>query len=123
LGEEIGFSPDDVSSFSRLVEMNVLAPRLAKVRVMEDTHRWGQEETRRRGTLVSHGRAVVVEDARGGGQQLMSHGDPALILSYCREYWDGAHITHLSSADRKEVKILTNCIRYGVMTLFGSCRF
>lgn len=52
---------------------------------------------------MSHGRAAVVQDDRGGGLQLMSNGDPALILSYCREYWDGASITHLSPADRKEV--------------------
>jgi hypothetical protein len=67
---------------------------------------------------VTHARAAIVKDARGGGLQLMSHGmlklcvryaiifflgEPPLILSYCREYWDGEHITHLSAADRKEV--------------------
>eukprot|EP01041_Mallomonas_annulata_P005454 gene5454-10961_t len=33
----------------------------------------------------------------------MSHGDPALLLSYCREYWDGDSITPLTAEDRKEV--------------------
>jgi hypothetical protein len=34
-------------------------------------------------------RGAVVKDARGGGLQMMSQGDPPLILSYCKEYWDG----------------------------------
>lgn len=103
LASEIGFVEEDISTFTRLVEMNVLAPCLGNDRVVEDTHLWGQEQTRRRGTLVSSARAVVVDDGRSGSMQLLSHGAPPLILSYCREYWDGAHITHISSADRKEV--------------------
>lgn len=103
LAQEIGFVEDDARCFTRLVEMNVLAPCLGNDRVVEDTHLWGQEQTRRRGTIVSSARAVVVDDNRGGAMQLMSHGAPPLILSYCREYWDGAHITHISSADRKEI--------------------
>jgi hypothetical protein len=53
LAEEIGFISEDVSCFSRLLEMNVLAPRLGDRKIVEDTHAWGQEETRRRGTLVT----------------------------------------------------------------------
>ena len=44
-----------------------------------------------------------MNDNRGGGLQLMSHGDPSLMLSYCREYWDGDSITPLTPEDRKEV--------------------
>lgn len=41
----------------------------------------------------------------GGGLQMMSLGDPSLVLNYCREYWDGStkSITPLSSSDRLEV--------------------
>ncbi len=41
----------------------------------------------------------------GGSLQLMSLGDPSLILHYCREYWDGStcSIIPLSPADRLEV--------------------
>ena len=42
-------------------------------------------------------------DARGGGLQLMSQGDPSLVLNYSREYWDGVNITPLTAADRQEV--------------------
>jgi hypothetical protein len=42
LGEEIGFVEDDVVNFTRLLEMDVIAPRLADVRLLEDTHAWGQ---------------------------------------------------------------------------------
>jgi hypothetical protein len=100
----------------------VLAPRLGNTRLFEDTHRWSQEESRRRGTLMSRGRAVVIQDSRGGGLQLMSNGDPALILSYCREYWDGASITHLSSADRKEVNSKTQQCAHSLHTVHTTDR-
>jgi hypothetical protein len=51
LAEEIGFAEDDVKVFNRMLEMNVIAPDLGDTRVLEDTHSWGQEETRRRGIL------------------------------------------------------------------------
>ena len=85
LSEEIGFIPQDYENYIRLLEMNVIAPRLCDMKAVEDTHLWGQEETRRRGTLATQVRGVVVKDVRGGGLQLMSQGDPSLILNYCRE--------------------------------------
>ena len=103
LAEEIGFVKTDVDCFSRLLEMNVMAPGLGDVRLVEDAHAWGQEETRRRGSLTSQVRGAVVKDTRGGGLQMMSQGDPSLVLNYCREYWDGSSITPLTAADRKEV--------------------
>jgi hypothetical protein len=58
--------------------------------------------------LLSQVRGAVVEDQRGGGLQMMSQGDPSLLLNYCREYWDGSSITPLSSNDRKEVLSVYN---------------
>ena len=113
LAEEIGFIQADISHFQRVIEINVIAPGLADTRLLEDTHAWGQEETRRRGTLVSQVRGAIVVDTRGQvksntnasntnndddvneyqGQgltttmQMMSQGDPSLILNYCSEYW------------------------------------
>ncbi len=66
LAEEIGFVSEDVEKFSKLLGLNVVAPRLGDIRLMEDTHAWGQEETRRRGNLAPHVTAVVVEDKRKG---------------------------------------------------------
>jgi len=102
LAEEIGFINDDINIFDKLLELIVMAPRLGNSQFLEDTHAWGQEETRRRGTLLSHVRSSIVQDSRGG-IQMMSHGDPALILKYCTEYWDGASIAPLSQTDREEV--------------------
>jgi hypothetical protein len=82
LSEEIGFVREDYMGYNRLLEINVIAPRLCDMKVVEDTHAWGQEETRRRGTLASQVRGVVVRDSRGGGLQLMSQGDPSLVLNY-----------------------------------------
>lgn len=80
----------------------MLAPRLGDAQLLEDYHAWGQEETRRRGTLLAQVRSVIVKDSRGG-LQMMSQGDPSLILKYCREFWDGASIAPLNSNDREDI--------------------
>jgi hypothetical protein len=112
------------------LQVNVLAPGLEHAHLLEDTHQWGQEESRRRGSLLPQLRGGVYRDFRGivtlrartmalklfltqavvlhhtdGSLQMMSLGDPSLVLNYCREYWDGStrSITPLSSADRAEV--------------------
>jgi hypothetical protein len=63
------------------LEINILAPRLSDAHWLEDKHAWGQEETRRRGTLLTQVRSVIVEDSNGG-LQMMSQGEPGLILKY-----------------------------------------
>eukprot|EP01032_Pedospumella_encystans_P022599 gene22599-25605_t len=105
LAEEIGFEQSDLSAFSRVLEVNVLAPGLENAHLLEDTHQWGQEESRRRGSLLPQLRGGVYKDFRDGSLQMMLLGDPSLVLNYCREYWDGStrSITPLSSADRAEV--------------------
>jgi hypothetical protein len=105
LSEEIGFSNDDLTHFQRVVEVNVLAPGLQNAHLLEDNHQWGQDETRRRGSLSTALRGGIYRDGRGGGLQMMSCGDPSLILNYCKEYWDGntKSITPLNANDRAEV--------------------
>jgi phosphoglycolate phosphatase-like HAD superfamily hydrolase len=103
LAECIGFEDIDVEIFTKMFEMNVMAPGLGDVKLLLDMHAWGQEETRRRGTLFPHVRASIVNDSRSNSFQLMSQGDPSLLLNYCRECWDGSSISPLSAADRKEV--------------------
>eukprot|EP01039_Chlorochromonas_danica_P003638 gene3638-3983_t len=104
LAEEIGFTEDDLAPFMRVLEINVIASGLENAHLLEDNHQWGQEESRRRGSLIPQLRGAVYQDQRGG-LQMMSLGDPTLILNYCREYWDGStsNITPLSAADRMEV--------------------
>jgi hypothetical protein len=105
LAEEIGVGYDDLNIFSKAIEVNVIAPGLQNAHLLEDNHVWGQDETRRRGSLMPNLRGAVYRDTRGGGLQMMSLGDPSLILNYCKEYWDGntRSITPLSSSDRSEV--------------------
>lgn len=103
LAEEIGFCSDDVAGFTRMLEVNLLAPRMNDRKLLEDAHAWGQEETRRRGTLVPELRGVVARDGRTRQLQMMMHGSPIVMLNYCREYWDGANITSFDDAIKKEV--------------------
>ena len=56
------------------MELNVLAPGLENSlswRLAEDSHQWGQEESRRRGSLAPQVRATIFDDSRGGGMQMM----------------------------------------------------
>lgn len=65
LAEEIGFEQADLSAFTRVLEVNVLAPGLENAHLLEDTHQWGQEESRRRGSLLPQLRGGVYKDFRG----------------------------------------------------------
>ena len=98
LAEEIGLKNNDCNIFHKVLEMNVIAPGLIDARMAEDTHAWGQEETRRRGSLMTQVRSSLVLDARSEGLQMLSQGDPTLIMHYCSEYWDGVSISPFSSS-------------------------
>jgi hypothetical protein len=103
LSEEIGFEESDVEHLKNILEVSVLAPGLGDIRLVEDTHAWSQEQTRKRGSFEPHITGSVLEDCTKGSLQLMSHGFPPLLMSYCREYWDGSNISPLTDSDRKEL--------------------
>lgn len=110
LAEEIGFVDEDAHKFTRLLGLTVVAPRLGDIRLMEDTHAWGQvgiykymlievislggdKETRKSGSPYFSGHSrrkkkryfiLLAIDYCSGGLQLMSNGHPPLLLSYCR---------------------------------------
>ena len=66
LAEEIGFCEADARPYQRL-ETNILAPALSDRKLLVDTHSWGQEETRRRGSLMSAARGAIVRVSTGAG--------------------------------------------------------
>jgi hypothetical protein len=47
------------------LQVNVLAPGLENKHLLEDNHQWGQEESRRRGSLLPQLRSGVYKDVRG----------------------------------------------------------
>jgi hypothetical protein len=47
--------------------------------------------------------SVLVEDQTTRSLQLMTEGDPYLVLSHCSEYWDGDSIKPLLSQDRESL--------------------
>ena len=50
LGEEIGFVDGDITSqYTKLLEINICSPAISQTKLIEDTHAWGPDETRRRG--------------------------------------------------------------------------
>lgn len=54
------------------MQVNVLAPGLENAHLLEDTHQWGQEESRRRGSLLPQLRGGVYRDFRGRLKLMLS---------------------------------------------------
>lgn len=106
LATQIGFTQQDADLFTPICDINVVAPRLEAAYFESDRHEMSLEEGRRRGYLVPTLRAGICRDTnRNGGFQMTSVGDPQLVLSYCKEYWDGSSrsITPLAPADRQAI--------------------
>ena len=82
--------------------MRSLIPTYAH-RLLEDMHAWGQEETRRRGSIQPHVRSVIVKDERINALQMLTQGNPSLLLEYCLDFWDGESISPMKVDDRRAI--------------------
>lgn len=63
------------------IQVNVLAPGLENAHLLEDTHQWGQEESRRRGSLLPQLRGGVYRDFRGTFESLLLPGPCAPVIA------------------------------------------
>ncbi|CAM9975348.1 unnamed protein product [Ectocarpus sp. 12 AP-2014] len=103
LSEAIGFCAADRGMFRERRRIHVINPRLAASRATEDTHAQGQDESRRRGTIQPHLTSVMAQERRSGALQLLSQGNPSIVLGMCRDYWDGSAISNLPATLRKTI--------------------
>ncbi|KAG5184875.1 hypothetical protein JKP88DRAFT_162887, partial [Tribonema minus] len=97
LSREIGFGEADQVSHNVKLNIPLLPFDEADVALCL-VSRAGHEETRRRGTIQPHVKGVVVEDRRTRALQLLSVGNPSLLLTMCADYWDGSTISAIPAA-------------------------
>jgi hypothetical protein len=123
LSECIGFSTDpnsfgdrgDLSPFSERIRLRVLARSLFRERLERDSHQRSSEEARWWGHLRPDATSVVVQDKRSGAHQLLTVGDPSVVLSLCNEAWQGeiSTIIPLSNDTRRTLIETSNSWKLG----------
>lgn len=95
LAECIGFSTDpnssgdrgDISPFTEVLRINMLSASLFKERLLMDAHERSSEQSRWWGLIRPDSTSVVVRDDRTQAYQLLTSGDPLVILNFCHEAW------------------------------------
>ena len=113
LAECIGFTKapnsfgpkGDISCFTEKLRVHILSKALFRERLSMDAHERSSELSRWWGHLHSDCTSVIVKDSRSGGYQLLTVGDPQVVLKLCNEAWQGeiSTISPLGSDDRKTI--------------------
>ncbi|RYH23223.1 hypothetical protein EON65_18100 [archaeon] len=83
LSEEIGFTDEDLRIFTKALDVNVIASGLENAHLLEDNHQWGQEESRRRGSLLPQLRGGVYQDSRGERPSFVIRLIKSLLTRFC----------------------------------------
>jgi hypothetical protein len=123
LAECIGFSTEpnsfgargDLSPFTERIRLRVLSRSLLKERLERDSHERSSEQSRWWGLLRPDATSVVVRDGRSGAHQLLTVGDPAVVLSLCNEAWQGeiSTIIPLGQDTRRTIMETSNSWKLG----------
>ena len=103
LARVIGFDMNDLGAFREKLRVNLVAPQLSDILHTQDINVLSQRDLWRRGSLQPHLTAVVVEDNRSNGLQLLCKGDPKVAVGGCIDYWDGGNISPLTEQDRQAI--------------------
>lgn len=113
LAECIGFSNEpnsfglkgDITPFSEQLRVHILSQSLFRERLSMDAHERSSEQSKWWGLIRPDCTSVVVRDARSGGYQLLTVGDPAVVTKLCNEAWQGemSTILPLGADDRRTI--------------------
>jgi hypothetical protein len=93
----IGFSTDhnlyghrgDLSPFFERLRLHILSNTLFKERLCMDPHERSSEQSRWWGLTRPDSTSVIVEDIRSKAYQLLTVGDPSVVIGLCNEAWQG----------------------------------
>lgn len=123
----IGFSGDlrdgkstgDTSSFVEVHRFHIVSCDRALERLQIDTHERDSEQSRWWGLLRPDSTSVVLKDTRSGSFQLLTVGDPRVVIPMCNEAWQGENSTilPLSSHDRAMILAKTNSWQLGDLSV------
>jgi len=111
----------DITPFTVMQRLKVISSRLVRERLRLDSHAVGLEASRRWGLLAPDATAVIVQDQRSKAYQLLTVGDPKVVVSLCHEAWQGENSTilPLSSADRKRILETCNDWKLGDLDVYA----
>ena len=113
LAECIGFSTQenvfgprgDITPFVERLRLHILSNQLYKDRLTLDTHERSSEQSRWWGLIRADSTSVVIEDSRTKAYQLLTVGDPVIVMKLCNEAWQGeiSTILPLAASDRNTI--------------------
>lgn len=105
----------DVTPFCEHVRFHILSTNLFRERLILDAHERSSEESRWWGLLRPDATSVVVVDARSNAFELLTVGDPLVVIDLCQEAWQGesSTILPLGSLDRRTIMETTNNWKLG----------
>ena len=118
LAQCIGFSTSpnrngqkgDISAFEVQKSMHILSSSLVQQRLVRDAHERSIEQSRWWGIIRPDSTSVVVRDRRTEAYQLLTIGDPSVVIDLCQEAWQGeiSTILPLGPMDRQTIVETTN---------------
>ena len=100
----------DLSPFSVIKHLHLVATRLLEDRIALDRHAIGLEESRSWGLLKSDATSIIIQDHRSKAYHLLTVGDARVVAECCSDSWQGENstISPFSAADRKTILETSN---------------
>jgi hypothetical protein len=95
----------DISPFVEQIRLHILSSSLIRERLVLDAHERSSEDARWWGLLRPNSTSVVVMDTRTKAYQLLTVGDPSVVVDLCQEAWQGesSTILPLGAVDRQTI--------------------
>jgi hypothetical protein len=118
LAQCIGFSTHcnknepkgDMSAFEVQMRLHIISSSLVQERLVRDAHERSIEQSRWWGLIRPDSTSVVLQDKRTTAFQLLTVGDPSVVIDLCNEAWQGeiSTILPLGAMDRHTIIETTN---------------
>ncbi|GKY99438.1 hypothetical protein MPSEU_000898300 [Mayamaea pseudoterrestris] len=118
LGQCIGFSSEpnasgdrgDLSPYMEKLRLHILSKSMVNERLEIDAHERSSEQSRWWGYVRPDATSVIVQDSRSKAYQVLTIGDPSVVIELCHEAWQGeiSTILPLAAGDRRTILETTN---------------
>lgn len=105
LGKEIGFAEGALDSFVPLREIHrwKRAPKVDPSQKQKKKHLNHQETQPRSRPRMWHMVSVVAVESNSGAMQLLSKGDPGLVIDCCSNAFDGTGIRSFTDGEKRRI--------------------
>jgi hypothetical protein len=95
----------DVTPFEERLRLHIVSSSLVSERMDLDEHERSSEQSKWWGLLRTDSTSIVVQDSRSKAYQLLTVGDPSVVVDLCHEAWQGeiSTILPLRMGDRETI--------------------